>query len=325
MEMSFCPGTKKGAAGAAPFGMFFLGGGRGQKSASLLPLVVDGEHHEAEDGEDGELDPEVVPGGGAEVVEQGAGDGRAFGVAVVGAEPVVDGDDEQHVGVHEQDAAQVVPAAGAPADEHGDGEGDDHEQAVRDEEDEEGGAGVAVCHGRGDEGLDAGGEDAEVDEGAGPARVPPEGDDGDDAHEGAEVQREVPFPRAVGVAEGAPGEFADELHGDDEGEAAADDPPPALAALPPEPEDAGGGEDGEGDGDEVRAAPAHEFGAGGGEGGCHGRGEGGEGQGDGSEEGRGLRGRWAVERGAGVGWRRGVNSRRRRCRLGATCGRGGRR
>lgn len=91
---------------------------------------MDGEHHEAEDGEDGELDPEVVPGGGAEVVEQGAGDGRAFGVAVVGAEPVVDGDDEQHVGVHEQDAAKVVPAAGAPADEHGDGEGDDHEQAV---------------------------------------------------------------------------------------------------------------------------------------------------------------------------------------------------
>ena len=78
----------------------FLGEGD-RKSASLLPLVVDGEHHEAEDGEDGELDPEVVPGGGAEVVEEGARDGRAFGVAVVGAEPVVDGDDEQHVGVHE--------------------------------------------------------------------------------------------------------------------------------------------------------------------------------------------------------------------------------
>ena len=102
----------------------------GQKSASLLALVMDGEHHEAEEGEDGELDPEVVPGGGAEVVEEGAGDGRAFGVAVVGAQPVVDGDDEQDVGVHEQDGAQVVPAARAPADEDGDGEGDDHEQAV---------------------------------------------------------------------------------------------------------------------------------------------------------------------------------------------------
>ena len=202
---------------------------------------------------------------------------------------------------------------------------------MRDEEDEEGGAGVAVCHGRGDEGLDARGEHAEVDEGAGPARVPPEGDDGDDAHEGAEVQREVPLPRAVGVAEGAPDVFADELHGDDEGEAAADDSPPALAALPPEPEDAGGGEDGEGDGDEVRAAPAHEFGAGGGEGGCHGRRRWGGGAGGLAEDGRLRGGLSAVLRGlcvgerGGFGVRGGVSSRRRRCRRGATCGRGGRR
>lgn len=107
--------------------------------------------------------------------------------------------------------------------------------------------------------MDAGGEDAEVDEGAGPAGMPPEGDDGGDAHEGAEVQGEVPFPRAVGVAEGSPDVFADELQGDDEGEATADEAPAAFAAAPPEPEDAGGGEDGEDEGDDVRAAPADEF------------------------------------------------------------------
>lgn len=176
------------------------GGGRAPECrCSGFPGVVHRQHHEAEDGQHRQLYPEVVPGGRPEVVEQAAFDGAALGVAVVGAQPDVDGDDADDVQIHQQQGAEVVPAACPPAQQDGDGQRDDQQQAMGNEEDEEGYARVAGCHVRCDEGLDARCQYAEVHHGAGPVGSPPQGDEGDDEHEGAEVQRQVVAPRAVGV------------------------------------------------------------------------------------------------------------------------------
>ena len=75
------------------------------------PLLPHGEAHEAEKPEGGELEPEVVPGGGAQVVQQAAFHGAETGEAVVGVQQEVDGEDAEQVEVCKEDGAPHVLAS----------------------------------------------------------------------------------------------------------------------------------------------------------------------------------------------------------------------
>lgn len=189
---------------------------------------MDRQHHETEECKGWQLQPEVVPWGRSQIVQQAAFYGASLRVAVVGAQPDVDGDDAENVGIHDEQGAQVIIPFCSPSQQNGNGKGDNKQQAVGEEKDEEGDARVSLRHGRGDKSLDAGCKDTEVNDGASPVLALPQRNERDNAHHGAEMQRQIILPRAVCIGKSPPKILADELQGDDGSKDAAE----AIAAVP---------------------------------------------------------------------------------------------
>ena len=171
------------------------------------------EPHEPKESEGGQLQPEVVPWGCAQVVQQTSFHRAVLGEAVVGVQQVVDGDDAEQVEVGKEHGAPCVLEACAPAQHQGDEQRGECQHAVRPEECDEADVREIGLQGGGDEGLDAGGQHAEVDHGACPAFPPPQGDECHRCHGGAEVQRQVLNPFFIRHGTGVPDVFCNESSG----------------------------------------------------------------------------------------------------------------